>query len=78
VPKPRHPAGDGDRVRRWIDANPALAAQRAEFDKRLQRRWLEISTNSRFITYPGLTISRCSPAKIMPPWSPPPRLMPMD
>jgi len=38
---------------RWPDANPAVAAQRAEWDKRLQHQWLTISGNSKFIIVPG-------------------------
>jgi pimeloyl-ACP methyl ester carboxylesterase len=35
------------------DRDPALAAQRADFDKRLQHQWLAISTNSKFMVVPG-------------------------
>jgi pimeloyl-ACP methyl ester carboxylesterase len=38
---------------RWIDKDPDLAARRAEWDKKQQRNWLAISTNSRFLIVPG-------------------------
>jgi len=38
---------------RWIDEDPELAAKRAEWDKKHQRNWLAISTNSRFLIVPG-------------------------
>jgi pimeloyl-ACP methyl ester carboxylesterase len=38
---------------RWIDKEPDLAAKRAEWDKKHQRNWLAISTNSRFLIVPG-------------------------
>jgi hypothetical protein len=38
---------------RWIDKDPDLAATRAEWDKRQQRNWLALSTNSRFLIVPG-------------------------
>jgi pimeloyl-ACP methyl ester carboxylesterase len=38
---------------RWIDKDPDLAAKRAEWDKRQQRNWLALSTNSRFLIVPG-------------------------
>lgn len=38
---------------RWNDKDPDLAAKRAEWDKRHQRNWLAISTNSRFLIVPG-------------------------
>jgi pimeloyl-ACP methyl ester carboxylesterase len=38
---------------RWIDKDPDLAAKRAEWDKKNQRNWLAISTNSRFLIVPG-------------------------
>jgi pimeloyl-ACP methyl ester carboxylesterase len=38
---------------RWIDKDPDLAAKRAEWDKKQQRNWLAISTNSRFLIVPG-------------------------
>ena len=38
---------------RWIDKDPDLAAKRAEWDKKHQRNWLAISTNSRFLIVPG-------------------------
>jgi pimeloyl-ACP methyl ester carboxylesterase len=38
---------------RWLDADAALAAQRADFDKRLQRKWLAISTEGKFMIVPG-------------------------
>lgn len=38
---------------RWIDRDPDLAAKRAEWDKRQQRNWLALSTNSRFLIVPG-------------------------
>jgi len=38
---------------RWPDPDPAVAAHRAEWVKRLERQWLEISTNSKFMIVPG-------------------------
>src|SRR5262249_34941408 len=38
---------------RWIDADVETAAKRAEWNKRQQRNWLAISTNSRFLIVPG-------------------------
>ena len=38
---------------KWIDPDPDLAAKRAEWNKRQQRNWLAISTNSRFLIVPG-------------------------
>jgi pimeloyl-ACP methyl ester carboxylesterase len=38
---------------RWIDKDPDLAAKRAEWNKKQQRRWLAISGNSRFLIVPG-------------------------
>lgn len=38
---------------RWIDKDPDLAAKRAEWDKKQQRNWLALSTNSRFLIVPG-------------------------
>jgi pimeloyl-ACP methyl ester carboxylesterase len=37
---------------RWVDKDPTIAAQRAELDKKLQRNWLAISSNSRFLIVP--------------------------
>jgi hypothetical protein len=33
----------------WIDKDPDIAATRAEWNKKLQRNWLAISSNSRFL-----------------------------
>jgi pimeloyl-ACP methyl ester carboxylesterase len=38
---------------RWIDNDPDIAAKRAEWNKRNQRNWLAISTNSRLLIVPG-------------------------
>jgi pimeloyl-ACP methyl ester carboxylesterase len=38
---------------RWIDKDPDLAAKRAEWNKKQQRGWLAISSNSRFLIVPG-------------------------
>jgi len=38
---------------RWVDADAETAAKRAEWNKRQQRNWLAISTNSRFLIIPG-------------------------
>ena len=38
---------------RWIDKDPDLAARRAEWNKKQQRNWLAISSNSRFLIVPG-------------------------
>jgi pimeloyl-ACP methyl ester carboxylesterase len=38
---------------RWVDKDPELAARRAEWDKKHQRDWLAISTNSYFLIVPG-------------------------
>jgi pimeloyl-ACP methyl ester carboxylesterase len=37
---------------RGVDKDPAIAAQRAELSKKLQRNWLAISSNSRFLIVP--------------------------
>jgi hypothetical protein len=37
---------------RWVDKDPAIAATRAEWNKKLQRNWLAISSNSRFLIVP--------------------------
>jgi len=37
---------------RWLDKDPNVAAQRAELDKKLQRNWLAMSSNSRFLIVP--------------------------
>src|SRR5215813_1681580 len=37
---------------RWIDADAQTAVKRAEWNKRQQRNWLAISTNSRFLIVP--------------------------
>jgi pimeloyl-ACP methyl ester carboxylesterase len=37
---------------RWLDKDPNIAAQRAELNKKLQRTWLAISSNSRFMIVP--------------------------
>jgi len=37
---------------RWIDANPEIAAKRAEWNKRQQRNHLAISANSHFLVIP--------------------------
>jgi pimeloyl-ACP methyl ester carboxylesterase len=37
---------------RWVDKDPNIAATRAEWNKKLQRGWLAISTNSRFLIVP--------------------------
>jgi len=34
---------------KWIDADAQIAAQRADWNKRQQRHWLMISTNSRLL-----------------------------
>jgi len=34
---------------RWVDKDPDIAATRAEWNKKLQRNWLAISSNSRFL-----------------------------
>jgi len=38
---------------RWTDKDPAIAARHAELSKKLQREWLAISSNSRFLIVPG-------------------------
>lgn len=38
---------------RWVDKDPNIAATRAEWNKKLQRDWLAISSNSRFVIVPG-------------------------
>ena len=38
---------------RWIDKDADLATKRAEWNKKQQRNWLSISTNSRFLIIPG-------------------------
>jgi pimeloyl-ACP methyl ester carboxylesterase len=38
---------------RWVDRDPDLAAKRAEWNKKQQRNWLGISTNSRFLIVSG-------------------------
>jgi pimeloyl-ACP methyl ester carboxylesterase len=38
---------------RWVGKDPDVAAQRAELNKKLQRHWLAISSNSRFLIVPG-------------------------
>jgi pimeloyl-ACP methyl ester carboxylesterase len=38
---------------RWVGKDPAIAAIRAELNKKLQRSWLAISSNSRFLIVPG-------------------------
>jgi hypothetical protein len=38
---------------RWIDKNPDIAAKRAEWNKKHQRSWLAMSSNSRFMIVPG-------------------------
>ena len=38
---------------RWIDKDPDTAAKRAEWNKKQQRNWLAISSNSRFLIVPG-------------------------
>lgn len=38
---------------RWIDKDAALAAKRADWNKRQQRNWLSVSTNSLFLIVPG-------------------------
>jgi pimeloyl-ACP methyl ester carboxylesterase len=38
---------------RWIDKDPDTAARRAEWNKKQQRNWLAISSNSRFLIVPG-------------------------
>ena len=38
---------------RWIDKDPDLAERRAEWNKKQQRNWLAVSTNSRFLIVPG-------------------------
>jgi hypothetical protein len=37
---------------RWVDKDPDIAAARAEWNKKLQRSWLAISSNSRFLIVP--------------------------
>jgi pimeloyl-ACP methyl ester carboxylesterase len=37
---------------RWVDKDPNVAATRAELNKKLQRNWLAISSNSRFVIVP--------------------------
>jgi hypothetical protein len=37
---------------RWVGKDPDVAAQRAELNKKLQRYWLAISSNSRFLIVP--------------------------
>jgi hypothetical protein len=37
---------------RWVDKDPGMAATRAEWNKKLQRNWLAISSNSRFLIVP--------------------------
>ena len=37
---------------RWVDKDPDIAATRAEWNKKLQRNWLAISSNSRFLIVP--------------------------
>jgi len=37
---------------RWIDKDPDTAARRAEWNKKQQRNWLAISSNSRFLIVP--------------------------
>jgi len=34
---------------RWVDKDPDVAVTRAEWNKKLQRNWLAISSNSRFL-----------------------------
>ncbi len=38
---------------RWIDKDAAMAAKRADWNKRQQRNWLSVSTNSLFLIVPG-------------------------
>jgi pimeloyl-ACP methyl ester carboxylesterase len=38
---------------RWIDKDPDVATTRAEWNKKQQRNWLAISTNSRFLVVAG-------------------------
>jgi pimeloyl-ACP methyl ester carboxylesterase len=38
---------------RWIDKDPEVAARRADWNKKLQRNWLTILSNSRFLIVPG-------------------------
>src|SRR5262249_53800148 len=38
---------------RWIDPDAETAVKRAEWNKRQQRNWLAISTNSRFLIIRG-------------------------
>jgi len=37
---------------RWVDKDPNIAARNAELNKKLQRNWLAISSNSRFLIVP--------------------------
>src|SRR5262245_54405492 len=37
---------------KWVDPDAAIAAKRAEWNKRQQRNWLAISTNSSFLIVP--------------------------
>jgi pimeloyl-ACP methyl ester carboxylesterase len=37
---------------RWVDMDPDTAATRAEWNKKQQRNWLNISSNSRFLIVP--------------------------
>ena len=37
---------------RWIDKDPDIAGKRAEWNKKQQRNWLAISSNSRFLIVP--------------------------
>jgi len=37
---------------RWLDKDPDIAARHAELNKKLQRNWLAISSNSRFLIVP--------------------------
>jgi hypothetical protein len=39
--------------RKGRDKDPDVAAKRAEWNKKQQRNWLAISTNSRFLVVPG-------------------------
>jgi len=38
---------------KWIDADATIAIKRAEWNKRQQRNWLAISTDSHFLIVPG-------------------------
>jgi hypothetical protein len=38
---------------RWVDKDSDIAATRAEWNKKLQRNWLAISSNSRFLIVQG-------------------------